>query len=63
VFAGTTALGVLKGGSYRSDGSCAFWFYMSTDYLPDGWSLIRADGGAGPMVAPPPLPPPPASPA
>jgi len=42
VFAGTTALGVLKGGSYRSDGSCAFYFYMSTDYLPDGWSLIRA---------------------
>jgi hypothetical protein len=46
VFAGTTALGVLKGGSYRSDGSCAFWFYMSTDYLPDGWSLIRAEGTA-----------------
>jgi hypothetical protein len=72
VFAGTTALGVLKGGSYRSDGSCAFWFYMSTDYLPDGWSLIRAQGiglpvpasaGAGSdmPIAPPPSPP--ASPA
>jgi hypothetical protein len=72
VFAGTTALGVLKGGSYRSDGSCAFWFYMSTDYLPDGWSLIRAQGIGPPVpasagagsdmpIAPPPSPP--ASPA
>ena len=72
VFAGTTALGVLKGGSYRSDGSCAFWFYMSTDYLPDGWSLIRAQGIGAPApasagagsdmpIAPPPSPP--ASPA
>ncbi len=52
VFAGTTALGVLKGGSYRSDGSCAFWFYMSTDYLPDGWSLIRAEGAAPAGLSP-----------
>jgi streptogrisin C len=42
VFSGTTALGILKGGSYRGDGSCAFYFYMSVDYLPQGWSLLQA---------------------
>lgn len=40
VFIGTTALGILKGGSYRADGSCGFYFYMSTDYLPAGWWLL-----------------------
>ncbi len=39
VFLGSVAYGILKGGSYRSDGGCAFYFYMSTDYLPDGWRL------------------------
>ena len=24
------------------DGRCAFWFYMSTDYLPDGWRVLTA---------------------
>ena len=43
VFAGTTALGILKGASYRGDGSCAFYFYMSVDYLPQGWTLLTAD--------------------
>lgn len=43
VFLGTTAYGILKGGSYRADGSCAFYFYMSTDYLPVGWRLLTAD--------------------
>ena len=42
VFAGTVALGILKGGSYRPDGGCAFWFYMSTDYLPEGWRVLTA---------------------
>ena len=28
VFLGTTAYGIVKGGSYRSDGSCAFYFFM-----------------------------------
>jgi hypothetical protein len=42
VFLGGTAFGMVKGGSYRTDGSCAFYFYMSLDYLPPGWSLLRA---------------------
>ncbi|AHE52092.1 hypothetical protein [Sphingomonas sanxanigenens] len=40
VFVGTTAFGIVKGASYRPDKSCAFYFYMSTDYLPAGWSLL-----------------------
>jgi hypothetical protein len=47
VFAGTVALGIVKGGSYRGDGSCIFYFYMSTDYLPEGWSLLRDAPGLG----------------
>ena len=42
VFDGTTALGLVKGGTYRRDGSCLFYYYMSTDYLPQGWSLAYA---------------------
>lgn len=42
VFAGTLALGIVKGGSYRGDGSCGFYFYMSTDFLPEGWSVAHA---------------------
>jgi hypothetical protein len=41
VFAGTVALGVLKGGNYAGGGRCNFYYYMSTDYLPDGWSLLK----------------------
>jgi streptogrisin C len=52
VFLGDTAYGILKGGSYRPDGSCAFYFYMSTDYLPSGWRLLTADP-AGRETAPP----------
>ncbi|MBO9624668.1 MAG: hypothetical protein J7500_18320 [Sphingomonas sp.] len=40
VFSGTTAFGVVKGASYRRDGSCAFYFYMSLDYLPAPWRLV-----------------------
>jgi hypothetical protein len=40
VFAGTVAFGIVKGGSYRGDGGCLFYFYMSTDYLPEGWLLV-----------------------
>lgn len=39
VFLGSVAHGLLKGGSYRADGSCAFYFYMSTDYIPIGWRV------------------------
>lgn len=39
VFSGTTAFGIMKGGSYKRDGTCAFYFYMSVDYLPKGWKL------------------------
>lgn len=42
VFDGTTALGIVKGASYRADGSCSFYYYMSVDYLPEGWSVLRA---------------------
>lgn len=43
VFAGTTAFGIVKGSNYASDGRCNFYFYMSTDFLPTGWSLLVAD--------------------
>ena len=46
VFSSTRAYGIVKGGSYRRDGTCAFYFYMSTDYLPTGWALL----GAAPTV-------------
>lgn len=41
VFNGSVAFGILKGGSYRPDGTCNFYFYMSTDYLPEGWTLLH----------------------
>jgi streptogrisin C len=53
VFAGTTAFGILKGGNYAADGRCNFYYYMSTDYLPPGWSLLVAGVQA---AAPPPRP-------
>jgi hypothetical protein len=40
IFLGTTAFGIVKGGNYAADGSCVFYYYMSTDYLPTGWSLL-----------------------
>lgn len=39
VFSGTVAFGIVKGASYRAGGSCGFYYYMSTDYLPEGWTL------------------------
>lgn len=41
IFSGTIAFGIVKGGNYSRDGSCNFYYYMSTDYLPKGWSLLR----------------------
>lgn len=52
VFTGTTALGILKGASYRGDGSCAFYFYMSLDYLPQGWSVLQVDPSLALMPVP-----------
>ena len=51
VFADTTAFGIVKGGSYRGDGTCAFYFYMSVDYLPAGWRLLTTTSA---VPAPPP---------
>lgn len=42
IFSGSVAFGITKGGNYNPDGSCNFSFYMSTDYLPEGWSLMHA---------------------
>ena len=53
VFSGTVAFGIVKGASYRADGSCGFYYYMSTDYLPEGWSLAYQQPPA--PIAPPPL--------
>lgn len=39
VFDGTVALGLLKGASFRPDGSCSLYYYMSVDYLPTGWRV------------------------
>lgn len=55
VFLGGRAFGIVKGGSYRPDGSCGFYFYMSTDYLPEGWRLL-GDGDAPPRVPVPAAP-------
>jgi len=52
VFDGTIALGLVKGGTYRRDGSCLFYYYMSTDYLPAGWSLSYAAPRAPPITIP-----------
>lgn len=49
VFLGATALGLVKGASYRADGRCQFYYYMSTDYLPQGWSVLQE---GEPRVAP-----------
>jgi hypothetical protein len=46
IFNGTIAFGIAKGGHYSRSGRCNFYYYMSTDYLPEGWSLSVADRGA-----------------
>lgn len=52
VFSGATALGIVKGGTYRADGTCTMYFYMSLDYLPTGWSLLTTTGQT-PAATPP----------
>ncbi|TVV75496.1 hypothetical protein FOY91_07005 [Sphingomonas solaris] len=41
VFSGTVAFGIVKGSSYTTDGTCRRYYYMSTDYLPAGWTLLH----------------------
>jgi hypothetical protein len=41
VFSGTIAFGIVKGASYDTDGTCRLYYYMSTDYLPPGWTLLH----------------------
>jgi hypothetical protein len=42
IFLGSVAYGTLKGGAYTSNGGCAFSYYQSVDYLPDGWRVLTA---------------------
>jgi hypothetical protein len=53
IFLGTTAYGITKGGSYTS-GRCNFYYYMSTDFLPEGWRLLTASAEAQPPAFRPP---------
>ena len=40
VFLGTVAVGITKGGSGNS-ARCNFYYFMSTDFVPDGWRLLH----------------------
>ncbi len=51
VFLGGTAYGTLKAGAFLPGGGCAFYYYMSTDYLPDGWRIITAPPVEAPGVS------------
>jgi hypothetical protein len=50
VFSGEVAFGIAKGVN-REGGRCLFYYYMSTDYLPEGWRLLVA-GDAKPPSHP-----------
>lgn len=56
VFLGSVAFGLVKGES-ADGGTCKLYYYMSTDYLPPGWTLAHGslDGSVatGPPAAPP----------
>ena len=63
IFVGTIALGLNKGGNWTRSGSCNFYYFMSTDLLPDGWRLLTRDlaerlgvdsGVSGPLANEPP---------
>jgi hypothetical protein len=41
VFSGDVAFGITKGGSGGRRSRCNFYFYMSTDFLPAPWRLLR----------------------
>jgi len=40
VFLGSVAFGLVKGDSSQN-GVCKLYYYMSTDYLPSGWTLLH----------------------
>lgn len=41
IFNGNVAYGIIKGGNYSRSGTCNFYYFMSTDYLPDEWRLLQ----------------------
>jgi hypothetical protein len=47
VFSGTVALGIAKGINRAPTGQCNFYYYMSTDYLPQPWRLMVGDRKRG----------------
>jgi len=52
VFAGDTAFGIMKGGTWDRNGRCAFYYYMSLDYLPEGWRLVTGGASSAPDAEP-----------
>jgi len=40
VFSGGVAFGIAKGINRSADGRCNFYYYMSTDFLPQPWRLM-----------------------
>ena len=51
VFLGGTAYGTLKAGAFMTGRACAFYYYMSTDYLPEGWRIVTAPAVASVSAA------------
>jgi streptogrisin C len=47
VFLGTVAFGLVKGES-ATNGTCRLYYYMSTDYLPPGWTLLHGQPTGAP---------------
>jgi hypothetical protein len=48
VFSGTVAFGIAKGINRHLSGPCNFYYYMSTDYLPQPWRLMTASDASSP---------------
>jgi len=46
------AFGLVKGSSYTTDGRCRLYYYMSTDYLPPGWT-VAVEQAATPFLRTP----------
>jgi len=52
VFSGEIAFGIAKGINRASSGQCLFYYYMSTDYLPEPWRLLVSSGVRPPRDRP-----------